>query len=578
MKIFILKYSLYALVAVVVGCSSVHKLTKLQPVANVEYTDEEQIARRNIGKEDTTKPDTTNRVISYVRGDGQTQILNEVVYDSLSNTNMSQLHISEVKVSARSLQHTVERNGKIHINFQMVVPSELQHSSWQVNLQPILSYDKVLTDSLEPVLLTGSRFRASQYKDYALYDKYLQKIIPDSADFFNSYVKRRSYYNYTRGLIRRREYLEDKMYRPVKMRLNILPERFELFNRMSLRKDSVYERNIIEKQQLIYARKTIAYSDAAVNLADKSSMYTRNQERISRMDFDDLKVRSLYGLGGWFPLHHYSYMRHGEQAVQRDSSKSVHRAKTIKSMYERLDKIDSSEIVKRFIDTKKVESNKQRIFDKGRMFNKIVPHPFQTAMRLDSVINLRDTLRYFYSQEVEANENTTKLHVYLDGSLIKHSGEFYEFASPDTLHFNVSSMTTFIDEQPRYVQRIITRDAEANARFSIEFPKNKSGLIAQYGDNIKELKKVKDVISKLMNDPIYIIDSIKVTAASSPEGGLSINTRLAKERSIAFSEFMKEELKYWRDSLDVQSMVVLNEDGTSTIQKAKEHLPNLDSK
>ena len=57
-------------------------------------------------------------------------------------------------------------------------------------------------------------------------------------------------------------------------------------------------------------------------------------------------------------------------------------------------------------------------------------------------------------------------------------------------------------------------------------------------DNRAQLAAVKRLTQALMTDPVFIIDSIALTATSSPEGSWKVNDRLARERSAALKEVL----------------------------------------
>ena len=81
-------------------------------------------------------------------------------------------------------QNLAERNGKVDISFQIIVPEKMQDSKWQLRFYPDMF---VLGDSirLEPVIITGKDYRRSQLRGYQQYENFLNKIISDSTRFIN---------------------------------------------------------------------------------------------------------------------------------------------------------------------------------------------------------------------------------------------------------------------------------------------------------------------------------------------------------------------------------------------------------
>lgn len=145
----------------------------------------------------------------------------------------------------------------------------------------------------------------------------------------------------------------------------------------------------------------------------------------------------------------------------------------------------------------------------------------------------------------------------------------------DTLTYSVASMTTFVDETTRYMQRIITRDAEANARFFFTFPQGKATLDSSQEENRTQIAAVRRLTHDLMTDPVYIIDSITLRATSSPEGSWSLNKRLARERAEALRRVLVSEFRTLYDSLKVAANYTLDERGRVVAEQADDGLPDL---
>ena len=137
-------------------------------------------------------------------------------------------------------------------------------------------------------------------------------------------------------------------------------------------------------------------------------------------------------------------------------------------------------------------------------------------------------------------------------------------------------MTTFLDETTRYMQRIVLRDAEANARFFFTFPSGKSTLVDTLTANRRQIAAVRSLTRGLMTDPVYIIDSITLRATASPEGTWQVNERLARERAEALRRVLVSEFRTLYDSLRVSGSYTLDENGRQVLDRsAGEQLPDL---
>ena len=77
-------------------------------------------------------------------------------------------------------RNIAERGGKVNIAFEIRVPKEMQDELWQLRFYPLLD-----STVLEPVYITGSKYRESQLKGYERYNRFLDSIIRDSTRFID---------------------------------------------------------------------------------------------------------------------------------------------------------------------------------------------------------------------------------------------------------------------------------------------------------------------------------------------------------------------------------------------------------
>ena len=91
--------------------------------------------------------------------------------------------ISAACVTAR-FRNVAERHGKVDLEFQIIVPKEMQDSKWQLRFYPDMY---ILEDSvrLESVVITGSEYRKAQLKGYQQYRKFIDSIVSDTTKFIN---------------------------------------------------------------------------------------------------------------------------------------------------------------------------------------------------------------------------------------------------------------------------------------------------------------------------------------------------------------------------------------------------------
>ena len=86
-------------------------------------------------------------------------------------------------VTAR-FRNVAERNGRVDIEFQVIVPQSMQDSKWQLRFRPQM-YIMQDTLDLDPVIITGAEYRKAQLRGYQQYEKFLSTIVTNPDEFVN---------------------------------------------------------------------------------------------------------------------------------------------------------------------------------------------------------------------------------------------------------------------------------------------------------------------------------------------------------------------------------------------------------
>ena len=166
-------------------------------------------------------------------------------------------------------------------------------------------------------------------------------------------------------------------------------------------------------------------------------------------------------------------------------------------------------------------------------FNRFVKFPYPEDVRLDSLVEGRSTVTYYYSQEVKTDETSKKILVTLQGQVLAVDDSAYRLPPSDTLSYVVSSMLSFVDTVPRYRIKVIDKFVTVEDRNYIQFFVGDTRVVDTLGDNRRQLDKITGLMRRIVEHQEFYVDTITLTAASSPEGDYRFNERLSQERAQA---------------------------------------------
>lgn len=375
----------------------------------------------------------------YVRRDtlkvtdleGKEVLIMRAVKDDETGEMVATEELQAAKITAR-FRNVAERFGRIDLEFQIIVPSEMQDGRWQLRFQPRMY---VLEDSLslDELVVTGKDYRKAQLRGYEHYRKWLGRIITDSTKFIN--------------------------YRDL-----------EIFIRRNM--------------PMLYAFK-----------ADSSL--------VSEESFN-----SFYGVTEQKAIEHYTR----KLASRRNARKAAKRE---------------------------------------QMWQRFVRAPIELeGVRLDTVISGEDgELVYNYVQTLHTRKGLRKAEIVLSGQILEQGEQKYRMPESDPLTFYISSVSTLVSDRRRYLTKVISRRATAEIRENIVFRNGKSDIDEKLSDNARRISRVKAVLRDLFCDSDFVLDSVTISSASSPEGPEELNKRLSLLRASSASRLLDGYVKYLRDSL-----------------------------
>ena len=171
-------------------------------------------------------------------------------------------------------------------------------------------------------------------------------------------------------------------------------------------------------------------------------------------------------------------------------------------------------------------------------FNRFVKFPYPEDVRLDSLVEGRSTVTYYYSQAVKTDETSKKMLITLQGQALAVDDSAYRLPPSDTLSYVVSSMLSFVDTVPRYRIKVIDKFVTVEDRNYIQFFVGDTRVVDTLGDNRRQLDKITGLMRQIVEQQEFYVDTITLTAASSPEGAYAFNDRLSQGRAAALKRYL----------------------------------------
>ena len=209
-------------------------------------------------------------------------------------------------------------------------------------------------------------------------------------------------------------------------------------------------------------------------------------------------------------------------------------------------------------------------------FDRFVKFPYPEDTRLDSVVERRGMMTYYYSEEVKTDETSKHMTVTLEGKVIGIDDSTYRLPPSDTLQYSVSSMLAFVDTLPRYRTKIIDKYLTVNDRNYIQFHVGRMEIADTLGDNRRELDKISGLMRQIVEQEEFYVDAITLTATASPEGSHAANERLARGRAEALKQYLVQRYGRQIDTLLAVHWVAEDWDELARLIKRDRKLPHSD--
>lgn len=225
--------------------------------------------------------------------------------------------------------------------------------------------------------------------------------------------------------------------------------------------------------------------------------------------------------------------------------------------------VTGRDAIEHYTNTISKRLNARRWEKREKMYRKYVKAPIvHEGLRLDTVITAANgDFIYNYVQTITTRPKLRKVDVVLSGDIFEQDKRLYEIPETEPLTYYISSLSAFVDGTPRYKKQITSRRVQANTACYIDFEQGSAEIDEDMSNNHFEIGRIKQNLASLIENKVFDLDSIIVTASCSPEGSVPFNTKLSQRRSESVSRYFEEYIRAYRDSLREENMVHVYFDG-----------------
>lgn len=222
-----------------------------------------------------------------------------------------------------------------------------------------------------------------------------------------------------------------------------------------------------------------------------------------------------------------------------------------------------------------VSSNEKLIADKDKRFRRYVKSPIvEEGIRLDTVIQNPDgDCIYRYVQTIDTRKDLKYAYIALEGSIWDQDRELYIMPRTDSIEYPISSLSHFVKDITRYKMKTVWRRQEANSSYNIAFAIGRDRIDPYLGGNASELERIKSNLRSVLNDDVFDLDSIIVSASCSPEGRYSFNRKLSQGRTANVCDYFENFMKEYIDSVEAERGFSVDEEGNVVQDRKMARVP-----
>lgn len=483
--------------------------------------------------------------------------------------NLSEVQqLAEVTVIAKS-RFTPEQNGKINVDFVLQVPKELLSTNFRVSLSPkLLHNDSIIP--LNDVVLKGDNFAALQKQAYADYDAYLNSIIDknsyDSVFVDHDAVKediafqQQFYYNqYHKEWSNQSDY---EAWKKEKDRIEALREAQKLGYDKKLYHEHVRKARIQAMKEVAKGKDTTGFFANYMNKhlkprnIDKGmiAVEQRNEYRVDFYKKYSQKAREWVirdWANGKDTIGAYSrYMKQFDENFKtivldgedlrniperfRELYKSGRSMDEIMNQY--LSVQDSIQIAESHYKYDEIALNEMRDAMKEEKRKELIIFPYETNLRLDTIVQTNRDFYYYYKQDYPAVPGLKSVRIALNTTIDAVDRSRFVQPMSDTLAYYISSLSQLVDTSLIVKRTTLYRDLFNSMVIYPKFQTGRTAFNINTGDNKAEIDKVMETYRTFSEKGKLTMDSVIINVSTSLDGDYDKNAELSMKRAEALQK------------------------------------------
>ncbi|WP_255417194.1 hypothetical protein [Proteiniphilum sp. X52] len=467
---------------------------------------------------------------------------NEVLANEMDRLDTTKTYrLSGVVVRAKS-NFATERDGRVHVDFDIIAPTDVLDPYWRLTLAPMLIDGDSITP-LDTVYVTGEGFRDKQMGDYEAYEDFLNTIVDPSA-YDSLFVDWKSL-NKEILKVQKRNYSDYKRAYDLMMDY----DNWRKMNEMEfLRAQAIarrHKRHVQERYWRQSEKKALRYLQKNT---DTLGIYHRYMGKYEKDYTDYLKKQFSFD---WLPsitpdinIHAQKDSIMSRSYIPRKYREIHQKGLTLRDIKAKpFTKEDSAKIAKHHYLIDDIVLNDMNIERKGEIFKEVVEFPIpgeeMTGLRLDTVITAEYDFRYPYKQPWKIEKSTKKLEVVLAAMVEGVDKSTFVFPLSDTLTYFIASLAQLADESLVIERKMLHKNMVDNQSLYPDYRTKKSHRFRDIR-NPEIFDKIVEAYQIYNNEADLVVDSISIRAYTDLEGLWHENYELSLERAKEVADYLRQ--------------------------------------